>query len=141
MNGDSTGLEQGGLIGELAGWVTGLVPEGALKGAERGALRRLGSGKLGPIERVGDSPGAVDPLDRLGDRDRGDGRAELPDRQDHGLDQRRRDEGTSAVVDQDDAVEGLVRHPHRQLGDRADALGNRLLTAHAAGDDVRHLGR
>ena len=82
MNGNSTGLEQRGLVGPGLGSARRETLERRSEERGSGALRRLGRGQAGPVDGLDDHV-AGDTLERLGDRqhrDRGPVRPRPPGR-------------------------------------------------------------
>ena len=108
MDGDCTGLQQRGLIGEPGPPGRGKRGEGATEERRASALGRLRRDEVGPIDRLPDPP-VDEPLQGVGDRHDGQGRAVLCGCGHDGRDERRADEGPRPVVDQDDRVAAADR--------------------------------
>ena len=120
MNRDSTGLQQRGLVGELAVALRRERRPAPAAAARGGALRRLCRGERRPVHGL-DDPSVLDPLERLGDRQDRQGRAvRLHGGRDR-VDERRRRERAGAVVDEDRPITAV----RVELGEPAHAVGHR----------------
>ena len=139
MDGDSTGLEQGGLVGELGRTVGRERGPRVQEQAPPGALRRLGGGQRLARDRRLDPP-VVHPLERLGDGEHRQRRAVRLDGLGHGLHQRGRDQRPRAVVDEDRALATRAGAPVERV-QVADARGHRGLAGRPARDHRGHAGR
>ncbi len=130
-DGNRTGLQQGGLIGERVGTVRREPGVGRLEDPEADPLWRLGDPQPTPVDRPGDDI-AIHPFDRVGDGHDGDRGAVLRRGIEHAPDQDRPDRRTRAVVDEDDAIRAGPA-----AFDLGDPCGDRLLAAAPAGHDDR----
>ena len=134
MDGDSTGLEQGGLVGELARAVRReRRPRVEQEPAPR-ALRRLGRRAAPTRSTVPRTTPVPHPLERLGDGQDRERRAVARDRVGDGLHERGRDQRARAVVDED-------RRGPRPAGSRASSQRTPAATDCLAGRAARHDGR
>ena len=104
----------------------------ALQNASGKALRRLGSIETGAIDRAHDQSGFAR-LQRIGNGEDGKSADADLDRVDHPVDERRLDEGSHGVMD-----ENRIRCPFRQ---RLKTIRNRCLPARAPIDQFDPLAK
>ena len=118
------------IVGEIAAAVARGAAMGVENHIEPKRLRRLRDSQPRAFRRGFDVSAIADLFDRVGDRDRGNGRAGAAGGVDRARNHRRRDEGPRGVVDQDDigllAGQRLESGMHRGLARRA-AIGGRLV--------------
>jgi hypothetical protein len=128
MDGDSTSLQQGGLIGPGFGAVGRVGGVGALQQAAPHALRSLSRRDVGSIDGR-TNPIASQPLERLAHREHRDRGAVAGGRFRHRPNQRRADKRPGRVVDEDHGVGRLAAGPaaNRAAGSHRGSLGRAAL--------------
>ena len=131
MDRDGTGLQQGGLVGEIGRAVRRKPVPGVQQQAPARPLGCLRGGEPGAFDGLDDAV-AVHALERLRHRLHGDGRPVGDHGVDHRLDEHRRDQRTGPVVDQHRAV---AARRVRAI-EVADPGRDRGLTCRPAGDDL-----
>ncbi len=147
MHGDSTGLQQGGLVRPGLRTVRRMTGQRLAQHIRPNALRGLRRAQRGAVEGRAD-PAAVDPLDRLDDRHDRDGGAVLRGGTGDRADQGRRDGRSAAVVDEHDPRVGVgpgrrpaVDRRRRRRIEPRQPRGDRVLATLPARDDGVDLGR
>ena len=138
MDGDSTGLQQGGLIGPGLGRVRRESVIGRAQEAVPDALGRLRGDELGAVDGRDDDL-AIDPLDGLGHGHDRDGRPVPGRRPDHRLHQGDRWQRPCPVVDEHDPIveTGGRARSRLERAESREARGHGVLAARPAGDDRR----